>query len=135
MSKDKDNKDEDNKESKRNKGLDISFLKKASDSHLLVAALVATVSFGAGFTLPDGYNNSDDMPILRKKLAFQAFLGYRSNDSSMREQPVHHGSTSLRDDLFYLYHLHLRFDFHLIHCGTPNSTLRMPKQDYVRKYV
>ncbi|KAJ9701419.1 hypothetical protein PVL29_006670 [Vitis rotundifolia] len=69
-------KDKDNNESKRNKGLDISFLKKASDSHLLVATLVATVSFGAGFTLPGGYNNSDGTPILRKKIAFQAFVAF-----------------------------------------------------------
>ncbi|RVW61573.1 Ankyrin repeat-containing protein [Vitis vinifera] len=41
------NKDEDKSQSKRNKGLDTSFLRKASDSHLLVAALVATVSFAA----------------------------------------------------------------------------------------
>ncbi|KAL6312990.1 hypothetical protein AAG906_012401 [Vitis piasezkii] len=76
MSKDKDNKDEDNNERKRNKGLDVSFLKKASNSHLLVATLVATVSFGAGFTLPGGYNNSDGTPILRKKIAFQAFVAF-----------------------------------------------------------
>ncbi|XP_034685314.1 ankyrin repeat-containing protein ITN1-like isoform X2 [Vitis riparia] len=76
MSKDKDNKDEDNNERKRNKGLDVSFLKKASNSHLLVATLVATVSFGAGFTLPGGYNNSDGTAILRKKIAFQAFVSF-----------------------------------------------------------
>ncbi|RVW73381.1 hypothetical protein CK203_060164 [Vitis vinifera] len=69
-------KDEDNNERKRNKGLDVSFLKKASNSHLLVATLVATVSFGAGFTLPGGYNNSDGTPILRKKKAFQAFVTF-----------------------------------------------------------
>ncbi|CBI36636.3 unnamed protein product, partial [Vitis vinifera] len=76
MSKDKDNKDEDNNERKRKKGLDVSFLKKASNSHLLVATLVATVSFGAGFTLPGGYNNSDGTAILRKKIAFQAFVAF-----------------------------------------------------------
>ncbi|RVW76801.1 Ankyrin repeat-containing protein [Vitis vinifera] len=76
MSKDKDNKDKDNNERKRKKGLDVSFLKKASNSHLLVATLVATVSFGAGFTLPGGYNNSDGTAILRKKIAFQAFVAF-----------------------------------------------------------
>ena len=58
---------EQNNESIRNKGLDVSFLKKASDSHLLVAALVATVSFAAGFTLKGGYNDSDGATILSKK--------------------------------------------------------------------
>ena len=43
MSKDKDKKDEDNSECKSNKGLEVSFLKKACDSHVLVAALVATI--------------------------------------------------------------------------------------------
>ncbi|RVW73387.1 hypothetical protein CK203_060171 [Vitis vinifera] len=151
MSKDKDNKDEDNNERKRNKGLDVSFLKKASNSHLLVATLVATVSFGAGFTLPGGpvvvcdcyivsflwctESQKGAARIITKLGLLVHPVGYRSNDSSIRERRVHHGSTSLRDDLFYLYHLHLRFDFHLIHCGTPNSTLRMPEQDYVGKYV
>ncbi|CBI36637.3 unnamed protein product, partial [Vitis vinifera] len=58
----------------RDKGSDISFLRKVSDSHLLVATLVATVSFAAGFTLPGGYNDSDGMAILSKKAAFQAFV-------------------------------------------------------------
>ncbi|WJZ88079.1 hypothetical protein VitviT2T_007411 [Vitis vinifera] len=68
------NKDEDKSQSKRNKGLDTSFLKKASDSHLLVAALVATVSFAAGFTLPGGYKDSDGMAKLSNKPGFKAFV-------------------------------------------------------------
>ncbi|RVW73389.1 Ankyrin repeat-containing protein [Vitis vinifera] len=68
------NKDEDKSQSKRNKGLDTSFLKKASDSHLLVAALVATVSFAAGFTLPGGYKDSDGMAMLSNKPGFKAFV-------------------------------------------------------------
>ncbi|KAJ9701421.1 hypothetical protein PVL29_006672 [Vitis rotundifolia] len=58
----------------RVKGSDISFLRKVSDSHMLVATLVATVSFAAGFTLPGGYNDSDGKAILSKKAAFQAFV-------------------------------------------------------------
>ena len=67
-------KDEDKSQSKRNKGLDTSFLRKASDSHLLVAALVATVSFAAGFTLPGGYKDSDGMAMLSNKPGFKAFV-------------------------------------------------------------
>ncbi|KAL6312994.1 hypothetical protein AAG906_012489 [Vitis piasezkii] len=67
------NKDEDKSQSKRNKGLDTSFLKKV-DSHLLVAALVATVSFAAGFTLPGGYKDSDGMAKLSNKPGFKAFV-------------------------------------------------------------
>ena len=79
MSKDENKKPEDEKnkdksESRLNKGFDSSFFRKASESHLLVAALVATVSFAAGFTLPGGYNDSDGMAILRNKPAFGAFV-------------------------------------------------------------
>ena len=75
MSKDKDKKDEDNSECKSNKGLEVSFLKRACDSHVLVVALVATISFAAGFTLPSGYiKDSDDTSILSKKPAFQAVV-------------------------------------------------------------
>ena len=61
-------------ESKRNKGLDTSFLRKASDSRVVVAALVPTVSFAAGSNLPGGYRDSDGMAILSNKPSFQAFV-------------------------------------------------------------
>ena len=34
---------------------EISKLKKTMESHMIVAALIATVTFAAGFTLPGGY--------------------------------------------------------------------------------
>ena len=74
ISKEEDKKDEDDNQSKRNKGLDTSFLRKASDSHLLVAALFAAVSFAASFILPGGYSDSDGMAILSNRPAFKAFV-------------------------------------------------------------
>ncbi|MGV7959477.1 hypothetical protein PJP14_29690, partial [Mycobacterium kansasii] len=44
---------------------------------LVLAVLIATVSFGATFTMPGGYENdgrSKGMATLTKKLAFEAFL-------------------------------------------------------------
>ena len=41
---------------------------------MIVAALIATVTFAAGFTLPGGYNDNDGMTILTKKAAFKAFV-------------------------------------------------------------
>ncbi|XP_065863159.1 ankyrin repeat-containing protein NPR4-like isoform X1 [Euphorbia lathyris] len=58
----------------------IPKLENAKDSHLVVAALVATVTFAAAFTLPGGYksdeNNSklEGTPILIRNLAFHAFV-------------------------------------------------------------
>ncbi|XP_062202925.1 ankyrin repeat-containing protein NPR4-like [Phragmites australis] len=43
----------------------------------LVAMLIATITFAAAFTLPGGYSNdagSEGLPVMAKKLAFQAFL-------------------------------------------------------------
>ena len=44
------------------------------ETHLIVAALVATVTFEAGFTFPGGYNENDGKAILAKKAAFKAFV-------------------------------------------------------------
>jgi hypothetical protein len=43
----------------------------------LVAILIATITFAAAFTLPGGYSSeagSQGLPIMMRKLAFQAFL-------------------------------------------------------------
>ncbi|XP_031110849.1 protein ACCELERATED CELL DEATH 6-like [Ipomoea triloba] len=51
--------------------------KQLAETHLIVATLVATVTFAAGFTLPGGYNSSSPnagMAILSRERAFQAFV-------------------------------------------------------------
>ncbi|KAJ9159273.1 hypothetical protein P3X46_024789 [Hevea brasiliensis] len=55
----------------------ISELKKVSKSHQIVATLIATVTFTAGFTLPGGYNQDGPgkgTTILTRRSAFKAFL-------------------------------------------------------------
>ncbi|XP_060182398.1 ankyrin repeat-containing protein ITN1-like [Lycium barbarum] len=51
--------------------------KERANTHLIVATLITTVSFAAGFTLPGGYNGDDGankgMAILSKKAALKAF--------------------------------------------------------------
>ncbi|CAL5337540.1 unnamed protein product [Camellia sinensis] len=52
-------------------------IKKTEDTHMILAALIATVTFAAGFTMPGGYNGNQGptqgMAILRRETAFQAF--------------------------------------------------------------
>lgn len=57
----------------------ILHLEKAKDSHLVVATLIATVTFAAAFTMPGGYisdkeDSEKGTPILIKNLAFKAFI-------------------------------------------------------------
>jgi hypothetical protein len=61
------NNDEKNKEKEE-------ALSKARESHLVVAALIATVTFAAAFTLPGGYKSDRGTAILAKKFAFIAFV-------------------------------------------------------------
>ena len=49
-------------------------LSKAKESHLVVAALIATVTFGATFTLPGGYKSDRGTAILAKKADFIVFV-------------------------------------------------------------
>ncbi|KAK0606688.1 hypothetical protein LWI29_002899 [Acer saccharum] len=49
-------------------------MEKAKESHLIVAALIATVTFTAAFTLPGGVIQDEGTAILSKKAAFQAFV-------------------------------------------------------------
>lgn len=56
----------------------VTLLKDAAPNQLVVAALVATVSFTAGFTIPGGFNQNPGPDIgtavFTKKSAFKAFL-------------------------------------------------------------
>ncbi|KAF3456881.1 hypothetical protein FNV43_RR01535 [Rhamnella rubrinervis] len=55
-----------------------SIIDRVSETHVVVATLIATVSFAAGFTLPGGYNGNEGpntgTATLTKKSAFQAFV-------------------------------------------------------------
>jgi len=61
------NNDEENKEEE-------DALSKARESHLVVAALIATVTFAAAFTLPGGYKSDQGTALLAKKAAFIVFV-------------------------------------------------------------
>ncbi|KAK9291775.1 hypothetical protein L1049_019725 [Liquidambar formosana] len=66
------------KEDRNEERISITKLKKTGESHLIVATLIATVTFAAGFTLPGGYVG-DEGPgqgaaILTRKAAFKAFV-------------------------------------------------------------
>jgi hypothetical protein len=49
-------------------------LSKARESHLVVAALIATVTFAAAFTLPGGYKSDQGTALLAQKAAFIVFI-------------------------------------------------------------
>ncbi|GFY84993.1 ankyrin repeat family protein [Actinidia rufa] len=53
-------------------------INKFGDNNMIVAALIATVSFAAGFTLPGGYDGNagpkQGMAVLVRKAAFKAFV-------------------------------------------------------------
>lgn len=54
-----------------------SWIDKAKEANLIVAALIATVTFAAGFTMPGGYVSEGPQQgaaILRKSSAFKAFM-------------------------------------------------------------
>ncbi|RVW92295.1 Ankyrin repeat-containing protein ITN1 [Vitis vinifera] len=55
-------------------------MKKKGETHLLVATLIATITFAAGLSLPGGHEDDASMAILSKKTAFKIFVvgGYHS---------------------------------------------------------
>lgn len=58
------------------------YVKERKDSHLVMAALVATVTFTAGITMPGGYINEkgpdQGAAVLSRNKAFQAFVVFNS---------------------------------------------------------
>lgn len=56
----------------------VEKLKKLADTNLIVATLIATMSFAAGFTLPGGYDGNDGPnqgnAVLSRRAAFKAFV-------------------------------------------------------------
>ncbi|KAI3900197.1 hypothetical protein MKW92_026754 [Papaver armeniacum] len=66
---------------KKRRQKEIEKLEKLSQNHVLVATLIATVAFAAGFTLPGGYKNegsNEGMATLAKKTSFIAFMVFNS---------------------------------------------------------
>ncbi|XP_034686634.1 protein ACCELERATED CELL DEATH 6-like [Vitis riparia] len=64
----------DEKESKEDKEKRTSALREQGKNHLIVSALITTITFSAGFTLPGGYKDDDGKTILSKKAAFIIFV-------------------------------------------------------------
>lgn len=64
-------------EVKENRGGGIE-VKEGRDSHLVVATLIATVTFAAGFTMPGGYQGEkgpeQGFAVLSRNAAFKAFV-------------------------------------------------------------
>ena len=53
---------------------DFFITERGIEAHIVVAALVATVTFAAAFTMPGGYNNEQGTPVLLKNAAFAVFV-------------------------------------------------------------
>ncbi|KAM7485283.1 hypothetical protein LguiA_001292 [Lonicera macranthoides] len=68
----------DDKEITRKRQRNLEELKKLAGINLIVAALIATVTFAAGFTLPGGYNDnpgpSKGSAVLTRIAAFRVFV-------------------------------------------------------------
>ncbi|WMV39585.1 hypothetical protein MTR67_032970 [Solanum verrucosum] len=71
-------KDDDDQAKDKKEKLEIEKIMKSTEIQVVVATLIMTVSFTAGFTLPGGLDDNDDSPnkgmaTLIKKTAFRAF--------------------------------------------------------------
>jgi len=50
------------------------WMKDTANSCMIVATLIATMVFAAGFTVPGGYNSDNGIPILLKLYGFRIFV-------------------------------------------------------------
>ncbi|XP_062083694.1 ankyrin repeat-containing protein At5g02620-like [Humulus lupulus] len=66
------------KEDGNNNSSNKSWDKNLVEVNLLVATIIASITFAAAVSMPGGYGNPDGMPILRKKLDFKIFLALDS---------------------------------------------------------
>jgi hypothetical protein len=53
---------------------DLSITERGIEAHIVVAALVATVTFAAAITMPGGYNNEQGTPVLINNADFAIFF-------------------------------------------------------------
>ncbi|KAL6642337.1 hypothetical protein ACP70R_020518 [Stipagrostis hirtigluma subsp. patula] len=58
----------------RSSGRERDYFERRIETYLLVAALVATVTFAATFTMPGGYNQTDGTAIHSHRTAFKVFV-------------------------------------------------------------
>ena len=56
------------------KGRFVSSMKEASQYHLVVDTIIATVAFTAGITMPGGFRDHDGSAVLTGNAAFKAFV-------------------------------------------------------------
>ncbi|XP_059592996.1 ankyrin repeat-containing protein NPR4 isoform X2 [Vitis vinifera] len=106
-------------ESKEYKEKYTSELRKQGETHLIVSALITTVTFAAGFTLPGGYKEDDGKAILSKKAAFGAFVvtDTIAMVSSLCAVFLHFFMTMRKDDEFLEKHLLWAFIFTMVGMG------------------
>ena len=107
------------KESKEYKEKYISELQKQGETHLIVSALITTVTFAAGFTLPGGYKEDDGKAILSKKAAFRAFvvMDTIAMVSSLCAVFIHFFMTMRKGEKFLEKHLVWAFIFTMVGMG------------------
>jgi len=53
---------------------DLSITERGIEAHIVVAALVATITFAAAITMPGGYKNEQGTAVLIKNAAFAVFV-------------------------------------------------------------